>query len=41
MVLLAAFITLCEGYLGTLPTLELWGECFYLKLGTAAKGTAA
>jgi hypothetical protein len=41
VVLLAAFVTMCEGYLGTLPTLELWGECFYLKLGTATKGQAA
>ena len=41
MVLLAAFVTLCEGYLGVLPTLELWGELFYLKLGTAAKDEAA
>jgi hypothetical protein len=41
VVLLAAFVTMCEEYLGTLPTLELWGKCFYLKLGTAAKGQAA
>ena len=25
VVLLSAFVTLCEGYLGVLPTLELWG----------------
>ena len=41
MVLLSGFVTLCEGYLGILPTLELWGEFFYTKLGTAAKGVAA
>ena len=28
VVLLSAFVTLCEGYLGVLPTLELWGEFF-------------
>src|SRR3954466_15350988 len=26
VVLLAAFATLCEGFLGVLPTIELWGE---------------
>ena len=41
VVLLSAFVTLYEGYLGTLPTLELWGELFYLKLGTAAKNEVA
>ena len=25
VVLLSAFVTLCEGFLGVLPTLELWG----------------
>ena len=34
VVLLSAFVTLCEGYLGVLPTLELWGEFFQSKLGT-------
>ena len=38
MVLLSAFVTLCEGYLGVLPTLELWGEFFQSKLGTRVKG---
>ena len=28
VVLLAAFATLCEGFLGVLPTIELWGEFF-------------
>ena len=37
---LSAFVTLCKGYLGVLPMLELWGELFYLKLGTAVKGEA-
>ena len=41
VVLLSAFVTLCEGYLGILPTLELWGEFFYTKLGTSAKETPA
>ena len=41
MVLLSAFVTLCEGYLGVLPTLELWGEFFYTKLGVSAKDEAA
>ena len=26
VVLLSAFVTLCEGFLGVLPTLELWGN---------------
>ena len=26
VVLLSAFVTLCEGFLGVLPTLELWGS---------------
>ena len=26
VVLLSAFVTLCEGYLGVLPTLKLWGS---------------
>ena len=38
VVLLSALMTFCEGYLGILPTLELWGRFFYLKLGTQAKG---
>ena len=37
MVLLSAFVTLCEGYLGVFPTIELWGEFFYSKLGTVVK----
>ena len=28
VMLLSAFVTLCEGFLGVLPTLELWGEFF-------------
>ena len=31
----------CEGYIGILPNLELWGAFFYGKLGTSAKETAA
>ncbi len=38
VVLLSAFVTLCEGYLGVLPTLELWGEFFQSKLGTRVRG---
>ena len=41
VVLLSAFVTFCEGYLGVLPTLDLWGRFFYLKLGTQAKGEPA
>ncbi|XP_044356004.1 uncharacterized protein [Triticum aestivum] len=37
VVLLFAFVTFCEGYLGVLPLLKLWGSFFYLKLGTSAK----
>ena len=33
MVLLSAFVTLCEGFLGVLPTLELWGEFLQSTLG--------
>ena len=28
VMLLSAFVALCEGFLGVLPTLELWGEFF-------------
>ena len=28
VMLLLAFVTQCEGFLGVLPTLELWGEFF-------------
>ena len=35
--LLSAFVTACEGYIGILPTLELWGAFFYGKLGTSAR----
>jgi hypothetical protein len=41
VVLLSAFVTLCEGYLGILPNLGLRGRFFYLKLGTRAKGEPA
>ena len=41
VVLLSAFVTLCEGYLGVLPTLELWGEFFQSKLGTRMRGVPA
>ena len=41
MVLLSAFVTLCEGFLGVLPTIELWGEYFYSKLGTVVKSVPA
>ena len=27
----AGFVTLCEGYLGLLPTVDLWGKMFFLK----------
>ena len=41
VVLLSAFVALCEGFLGVLPTIELWGEFFYSKLGTQATGVLA
>ena len=41
MVLLSAFVALCEGFLGVLPTLVLWGEFFFSKLGTQAAGVPA
>ena len=41
VVLLSAFVTLCEAYLGVLPTLELWGEFFQSKLGTRMQGVPA
>ena len=41
VVLLFAFVTLCEGFLGVLPTLEFWGEFFFSKLGTQAAGVLA
>ena len=41
VVLLSAFVTLCEGFLGVLPTIELWGEFFYIKLGTLVVGVPA
>jgi len=41
VVLLAAFATLCEGFLGVLPTIELWGEFFSSKLGTHVAGMPA
>ena len=41
VVLLSAFITLCEGFLGFLPTLELWGKFFQSKLGTRMQGVPA
>jgi len=41
VVLLSAFVALCEGFLGVLPTLELWGEFFFSKLGTQAAGVPA
>ena len=41
MVLLAVFATLCEGFLGILPTIKLWGEFFQSKLGTHVAGVPA
>ena len=35
VMLLAAFVTMCEGYLGILSSIELWGAFFYTKLGTS------
>ena len=39
--LLSAFVTLCEGFLGVLPTLELWGGFFQSKLSTVVAGVPA
>ena len=39
--LMSAFVALCEGFLRVLPTLELWGEFFFSKLGTQAAGVPA
>ena len=41
VMLLSAFVSLCEGFLGVLPTLELWGEFFQSKLGTVIVGVPA
>ena len=41
MVLLSAFVTLCEGFLGILPTIKLWGEFFQYKLGMVVAGVPA
>ena len=41
VVLLSAFATLCEGFLGVLPTIELWGEFFSSKLGMHVAGGPA
>ena len=41
VVLLSAFATLCEGFLGVLPTIELWGEFFSSKLGAHVAGVPA
>ena len=41
VVLLASFATLCEGFLGVLPTIELWGEFFQSKLGMHIAGVPA
>src|SRR3954469_1020705 len=41
VVLLAAFTALCKGFLGVLPTIELWGEFFHSKLGTHVAGVPA
>ena len=41
VVLLSSFVTFCKGYLGVLPTLELWGRFLCLTVGTAAKGEPA
>src|SRR3954470_4686849 len=41
VVLLAAFASLCEGFLGVLPTIELSGEFFHSKLGMHVVGVPA
>ena len=39
--LLSGFVTMCEGYFGILPTIELCGAFFYTMLGTFAGEKAA
>ena len=41
VMLLSAFVSLCKGFLGLLPTLELWGAFFQSKLGTVVAGVPA
>ena len=41
VVLLSTFVTLCEGFLGVLPTLGLWVEFFQSTLGTRMQGVPA
>ena len=41
MMLLSAFVTLCEGFLGVLPTIKLWGEFFQSKLSTVVASVPA
>jgi hypothetical protein len=38
---LASFVTLCEGYLGLLPFVELWRKLYYLKTQRNAAGPYA
>ena len=40
VVLLAAFATLCEGFLGVLPTIELWGGVLLLQAWHHHRGGA-
>ena len=38
---ISSFVVLYEAYLGILPTVELWTELFYVKLGTSVQNMAA
>ena len=38
---ISLFVVLCEAFLGILPTVEIWTELFYVKLGTAVQNVAA
>jgi hypothetical protein len=35
---IASFTTLCEGYLGMLPNVDLWAKMFFLKQQGASAG---
>ena len=41
VMLLSAFVTMCEGYLRILPAIKLRGAFFYSKLGTSVREVAA
>jgi hypothetical protein len=40
VMLLSAFVTFCEGYLGVWPTTEIWSQFFHFKAQKAQNGNA-